>query len=55
MIGQKITFSKESRRQIIIGDLQRTGVHEGSKGESLNTLDYSTLRSMLSVKQAVNS
>lgn len=55
MIGKSIKLSRESERQGLIQQLNCYGIHEGSKGEQLSSLDYFTLLSMLAVKKAVES
>ena len=55
MIGQKVTLSKESEKQALIHQLSCIGIHEGNKGEQLQSLDYYSLRSLLAVKKAVQS
>lgn len=56
MIGTRIkNFSIETRKQIIIHDLFLLGIHQGPNGEDLNKLDYYSLRSLLALKQAVES
>ncbi len=53
VIGQKINPSIETRKQILIDELQLLGVHKGPRGEQLQKMDYYSLRSMLASKMAV--
>lgn len=55
MIGQVIKPSLETRRQMLIDDLHRKGVHEGAQGEQLQKMDYYSLRSLLARRKAVES
>lgn len=55
MIGRTIKPSLETRRQMLIDDLQRVKIHEGSKGEQLQKMDYYSLRSLLARSIAVES
>lgn len=55
MIGKPIKLSRESEKQVIIHQLSCHGVHEGSKGEQLDSLDYFSLVRLLAVKKAVES
>ena len=53
MIGQKVNHSRETEKQILIGELNKLGIYETLKGEPLEKESYYTLRSMLAVAQAV--
>ncbi len=55
MIGRTIKLSLETRRQMLIDDLQRQGLHEGPEGEQLQKMDYYSLRSLLARSMAVES
>lgn len=55
MIGQKVKLSRESERQALIHQLSCLGIHQGNKGDQLQSLDYYSLRSLLAVKKAVES
>ncbi|MGE7977325.1 hypothetical protein [Psychrobacillus sp. NPDC093200] len=55
MIGQTINPSLETKRQMLIDDLQREGLHEGPEGEQLQEMDYYSLRSLLARRMAVES
>lgn len=50
-----IQLSRESERQVIIQELNLLGVYETLKGESLETLSYHSLRSVLALEEAVRS
>lgn len=55
IIGQKVKLSRESKEQALIHQLSILGIHQGNKGEQLQSLDYYSLRSLLAVRLAVRT